>query len=359
MRTNLSVRQKRQKNDALWTIFNEEIQNTEKKKVPLECIYGYNNREICERCQTLLVYSEEGFLTCTNANCGIVYKDLVNQTAEWRYYGAEDCHSTNPTRCGIPVNPLFQSSYGCKVLCSKSSSYEMKKIRRYTEWQSMPYKEKTQYDDFQFITIMAQNAGIPKIFIDDAIKYHKMVKEYDLTFRGLNNDGILAASIYISFRVNQYPRTAKEIASIFYLDAQSTTKGCKNAITIINDLEKNMDNRDKTDLGMVLPHMFIERYCSKLLINEELTKFCQFMSKKVEQMKWMTENTPPSIAAGIIYFVSQIFHLNICKHNIKAVSETSEVTINKCYKKLEKIMNTYNLIPQSLLLKYNVNLAKM
>jgi len=235
----------------------------------------------------------------------------------------------------------------------------MKKIRRYTEWQSMPYKEKTQYDDFQFITIMAQNAGIPKIFIDDAIKYHKMVKEYDLTFRGLNNDGILAASIYISFRVNQYPRTAKEIASIFYLDAQSTTKGCKNAITIINDLEKNMDNRDKTDLGMVLPHMFIERYCSKLLINEELTKFCQFMSKKVEQMKWMTENTPPSIAAGIIYFVSQIFHLNICKHNIKAVSETSEVTINKCYKKLEKIMNTYNLIPQSLLLKYNVNLAKM
>ena len=48
-------------------------------------------------------------------------------------------------------------------------SYEMRKIRRYTEWQSMPYKEKSQYDDFQIITIMAQNAGIPKMIIDSAI----------------------------------------------------------------------------------------------------------------------------------------------------------------------------------------------
>ena len=39
----------------------------------------------------------------------------------------------------------------------------MKKIRRYTDWQSMPYKEKSQYDEFQRITILAQNAGIPKI----------------------------------------------------------------------------------------------------------------------------------------------------------------------------------------------------
>ena len=27
----------------------------------------------------------------------------------------------------------------------------MRKIRRYTEWQSMPYKEKTQYDEFEKI----------------------------------------------------------------------------------------------------------------------------------------------------------------------------------------------------------------
>ena len=68
----------------------------------------------------------------------------------------------------------------------------MRKIRRYTEWQSMPYKEKSQYDEFQKILIMASQSGIPKIIIDDAIRFHKKISEQK-TFRGLNRDGIIAA----------------------------------------------------------------------------------------------------------------------------------------------------------------------
>ena len=39
----------------------------------------------------------------------------------------------------------------------------------------MPYKEKSQYDEFQIITVMAQNSGIPKMIIDDAFVYHKKI----------------------------------------------------------------------------------------------------------------------------------------------------------------------------------------
>jgi len=336
----------------LWNIFDSEVENPDKQKIPLECIYGSGNRENCERCEVILAFSDEGFLTCTNPKCGIIYKDLVDQSAEWRYYGADDNQQSDPTRCGMPINPLLEeSSYGCKVLSFGPMSYEMRKIKRYTEWQSMPYKEKSQYDDFQTISIMAQNAGIPKMIIDDAIIYHKKISEYELTFRGDNRDGILAASIYISCRVNNYPRTAKEIATIFHLDVTSATKGCKNAIAIVNNLEKDMDNKEKTNFGKTKPEAFIERYCSKLNINSELTKLCQFISIKIEKQDIMPENTPPSIAAGVVYFISQICKLNISKKDVKTVSETSEVTINKCYKKLEKIKD--DLIPSSILKKYN------
>jgi transcription initiation factor TFIIB len=199
---------------------------------------------------------------------------------------------------------------------------------------------------------MAQNAGMPKMIIDDAIRYHKKISEYELTFRGDNRDGILAASIYISCRINNYPRTAKEIANIFLLDVTSATKGCKNAVAIINNLEKDMDNKEKTNLGQTKPEAFIERYCSKLNINNELTKLCQFISIKITKQNIMPENTPPSIAAGVVYFISQIFKLNISKRDVKNVSETSEVTINKCFKKLEK--NKDELIPATLLKKYNL-----
>ena len=147
----------------LWSIFDSEICD-DKPKIPLECIYrACGNREKCDQCAASLAFSDEGFLTCTNNTCGIIYKDIVDQSAEWRYYGADDNQNSDPTRCGMPINPLLkESSFGCKVLCIGSTSYEMRKIRRYTEWQSMPYKEKSQYDEFQRITLMSQNPKTPK-----------------------------------------------------------------------------------------------------------------------------------------------------------------------------------------------------
>ena len=122
--------QKRKNNNIdktkLWNVFDLEIENPDKPKIPLECMYGSGNREHCERCESMLAFSDEGFLTCSNTKCGIIYKDLIDHSAEWRYYGADDNQNSDPTRCGMPINPLLEeSSYGCKVLCMGPMSYEM------------------------------------------------------------------------------------------------------------------------------------------------------------------------------------------------------------------------------------------
>ena len=77
---------------------------------------------------------------------------------------------------------------------------------------------------------------------------------------------------------------------------------------------------------------------------------CKFVARKIEQNNIIPENTPHSVAAGIVYFVSQTCHLNINKKNVNNVSEISEVTINKCYKKLDKMKE--DLIPSVILKKY-------
>ena len=333
--------------NAIWNSFSEIGPSEE----PIQCVYrNSGQRDLCDCCESNLVVGDEGFLICTNKKCGIVYKDILDQSAEWRYYGADDNHAGDPTRAGPPINPLLrESSFGCKVICPQKSSYEMRKIRRYTEWQSMPYKEKSQYDEFQRITILAGQAGIPKLIIDDAMRYHKKISEAK-TFRGLNRDGIIAASIYIAARLNSYPRTAKEIATIFHLDNTSATKGCKNATTIINEIEHNMENEDKTTLCKTTPSSFIERYCSRLNINAELTKLCLFIAVRIQNNNLVPENTPHSIAAGIIYFVSQECSVNVTKRQVNKVSEISEVTINKCYKKLDTIKD--DLIPNVIKVKY-------
>ena len=82
-----------------------------------------------------------------------------------------------------------------------------------------------------------------------------------------------------------------------------------------------------------------------------MTKLCKFIANQVEENRILYDNTPSSIAGGIIYFVSQNCNINISKYNINNVSKISEVTINKCYKKLEEHRD--KLLPNSILSKYN------
>ena len=101
---------------------------------------------------------------------------------------------------GMPNKPITnKSSFGCRVICPYGASYG---VNKEIQTGNPCYKEKAQYDEFQKITIRAGQAGIPKLFIDDAQRYHKI--SGTRTFRGLNRDGIIAASIYISSRINQF-----------------------------------------------------------------------------------------------------------------------------------------------------------
>jgi len=359
----LSSKTKKRKNDAisyrekskLWDIYDLDKtgikEECDEKKI--ECVYTTpKDNDMCNECSAPLMIMDDGFPTCTNDKCGIIYKDILDYSPEWRFYGADDKNTNDPTRCGNPINPLLvQSSFGCKVLSSHKSSYEMKKIRKWTEWQSMPHKEKSLYDEFQFITIMAQNAGIPKIFIDNAMTIHKDISEQKM-FRGLNRDGIKSASIYISCRLNDCPRTAHEIAEIFKLDKTSATTGCSMAVNILHNIERNLDPENQTQLGITLPSSFIERYCSRLNFTSELTMLSKFITKKVEQRNMIADNIPHAIAAGIIYFVAYNCNINITKQNIKTICGVSEVTINKCFKKLE--LNKEKLFPGVIQKKYNI-----
>jgi transcription initiation factor TFIIIB Brf1 subunit/transcription initiation factor TFIIB len=152
--------------------------------------------------------------------------------------------------------------------------------------------------------------------------------------------------------MNDCPRTPKEIATIFHLNNKSATKGCKHAMAIINELECNLENSEKTNFEKTNPTAFIERYCSPLNMNLELTKLCIFVAMCIEQKNMIPENTPHAIAAGIIYFVAQVCNLNITKKDVNRISQISEVTINKCFKKLESIRA--QLIPPSIVQKYSV-----
>ena len=314
------------------------------------CVMKSHADNECKECGSRLIIGPEGFPTCSSPSCSIMSTKVLDVSPEWRNGGAQGPGGGNPTRCGMPINPLLQeSSFGLRVLTNSTSSYQMRKIGRYTTWIGMPYKEKAHYDEFQRISLLAEQAGIPKLIILDAQRYHKMISERK-TFRGLNRDGIIAASVYLSARVNGFPRTPKEISRVFILDQGATTRGCKNAMSIFNEIESGLESSQKTHLCLSTPASFIPRYCSRLGLTDELQKLCSFIAFRIEDLSLVPENTPHAKAAGLIYFVIHSCNLAITKGMVAETTEISEVTINKCFRKLGEYKA--QLLPPQIAQKY-------
>jgi transcription initiation factor TFIIIB Brf1 subunit/transcription initiation factor TFIIB len=86
-------------------------------------------------------------------------------------------------------------------------------------------------------------------------------------------------------------------------------------------------------------------------MNQELTKLSMFIAKKIEKQNLITDNIPHAIAAGIVFFVSNSCNVQVSKQDIKNISGVSEVTINKCFKKLDS--KKMELLPRAIIQKYN------
>jgi transcription initiation factor TFIIIB Brf1 subunit/transcription initiation factor TFIIB len=131
------------------------------------------------------------------------------------------------------------------------------------------------------------------------------------------------------------------------------------AMSVLSNINRGVDEEDAPSHAMVectsTPSLFIERYCSKLGMLPEMAILSKFVATKIEQNEIINNSAPHAIAASIVYFIAQVCDLNISKTDIKQVCGVSEVTINKCYKKLESMKT--DLIPGCVLARYATAVA--
>jgi transcription initiation factor TFIIB len=271
--------------------------------------------------------SVNGYKICTN--CGLVLSHLLENDAEWRWYGAHDSKGLDPTRCGIPVNPLLpKSSMGTYIGGNKYGS-----LQRLHSWNAMPSDERSLWHVFEDINIKTQNSGLVSKIKDEAKMYYKMLSckseciEGILT-RGTVREGIKAACLFVACKNNGVPRSSIEISKMFGIQPTDVTKGLKKFIEI--EMKKDI----QINVNVSNPQDFVKRYCSKLLISKRIEKIALIISKRAQRLGIVKDNTPPSIAAGIIYLIIVVFKLNITKVSLKEKLSVSDVTVSKCYKRL-------------------------
>ena len=190
----------------------------------------------CRICKTVSLINQKGQLICTK--CGNIQGYNIDNGAEWRYYGAEDSKGSDPNRCGMPTNSLLpEFSLGSVIPFKSNESWDMRKIRNYNIWIGSCYREKSLYNVFETMTIIAKSKGIPACIIEDAKYKYKIISEAKIS-RGENRKGIIASCIYEACKENNSTRSTKEIAEIFQIESTSMTKGFKkyNEIMLTIDI---------------------------------------------------------------------------------------------------------------------------
>ena len=84
---------------------------------------------------------------------------------------------------------------------------------------------------------------------------------------------------------------------------------------------------------------FIDRFCNRLNIDSSEIGDIKKLEVEIQQHKIISEVRPDSIAAGSILLYCKLNNIDVDKTDISEISRISEVTINKCCKKLQEIMN--------------------
>ena len=304
-------------------LFAELEKITEPKSNPIVCCNIIENHK-----------NINGVIECSK--CFKIISNILS-TPEWRYYGADDTKSGDPTRCGMPMNVLLpDSSVGSIVLNQYSKDKNMNQIKKYQEWSSMTYKERSTYKVYNIITDICKKYDFPKVIEIEAKSLYKIISETKIS-RGNNRKGIIASCIYFACKTCNVPRSQKEIAQIFDLKIPVMTKGCKLFQEIIH-MSKNKSRVLNAD--SITSEDFIERFCNKLNIDESHIVNIKKIETDSRSTSIISEVRPDSIAAGSILLYCKSNNLKVDKGKISEISRISEVTINKCCKKLQEITNT-------------------
>lgn len=289
-----------------------------------------NENELFNCCEQLKNYREyQGVIICNL--CSQTVTNIVDGP-EWKHYGGEGYGNGDPSRCGIPTNALLpKSSLGSSV-SNRNKNATMAKIGRYQQWNSMPYGERSMYKVFVDIETRCSKAGFPKVIPQTAKSLYRILSETKVS-RGSNRIGVIAACVYNSCKECGVPRSPNEIAKIFDISTKIMTKGCKQYTEIMRmsktDLSR-INNLKSIDLDD-----FIERFSYNLKIPEDEIQLIMRLSSVSQDLGLIGDNTPSAMASGCIYLYVKNFDLEINKAEISDVCQISEVTINKCCKKLE------------------------
>jgi transcription initiation factor TFIIB len=288
------------------------------------------NDTICISCKSenMVLDENQGYNVCMD--CGVINNTYLNKNPIFNKDGENKGNSSY----GCPTNFFFpKSALGTKIKCKGYN--RMSALQRQGQ---MPYKEKSLMEELQKIQEKCKQYNITQSIIDTSKILYKKVNDSKHTkgnrkgknriMRCINRRSMIAACVFYACKLQNEPRSPKEIADIYSLEIKHVNKGYRKFMDFINleELQHNFTSSKSTD--------FIKRFADKLEMNEKYIKYAIEISNNINKLDLASTHEPPSVAAGCILLVVNMYSLPINKKQISEVFSISDVTISKTYRRI-------------------------
>jgi transcription initiation factor TFIIB len=302
----------------------------------------------CKSCKATALVYKDGSNICSK--CGVVQNKEYSSEAEYRFYGENDNKGSNPERVGMPTSDFFPESSLGSMMGNRGMDACFRKLAQCNSWNSMPYKEHSLWEVCKNIATIAKMHDLPNIIVERAKDIYRKIREINIS-RGTNRKALEAACLSMACKDEGVPRSNKEIAAMFKLKTSDMTRGIKKFRDVWRRC--NVSEYEKINFDSSNPLHYIERFCSNLMLGDDIRYIAEYVAVRAMQMGLVNDNTSPSIAAGAIYITCLSLKKPISKTAISEKCLVSTVTLIKIGN--NKLMPyKANLLPTSVKEKYGI-----
>jgi len=268
---------------------------------------------------------EKGEIICKY--CGLVLDDkLIDFTPEWREF---DEHDQGKRRTGAPVSylqPGIFTQVGTKSDMSVLSSSNRNKFFRLRKWQNRTATaiERNLQTALSELKRLSSSLVLPKSTEEEAARIYTLAVQRGLV-KGRGIEKMVAATIYMAAKLNEIPKTLKEISDVAEVSKKDIAKSYK---FISRRLNIKVLPNDPID--------FISKISSQLGLSEKTQTQAIGLLERAKKKGMLSGKNPGSIAAAVLYASAKLNKEKKTQQQFSEASKITEVTLRNRFQEMVK-----------------------
>ena len=293
---------------------------------------------ICPECggRNLINDPESGEVVC--CGCGLVITEVtVNMKPEWRAFTMNE--RENRSRVGLPPSPaiydkglstmigsVYRDAHGRKI--SKEARFQLFRLRR---WQNVSNisgtEERNLANAMNVLFMLTDRLHASRAAKEQAaVIYRRALKEG--VVRGRSISTVMAASLYMAYRVTRTPMTLAEIASHSPSDTKDIARGYRLLLRKL-----------KIRVPVPKAQFRVSKVASKVELGEETQRKAVDILGEADRLKITVGKDPMGLAAAALYLACLMNGERRTQKVLAEAADVTEVTIRNRYQELERSLD--------------------